>query len=585
MRNPSCLFLILVAALAATVSACNFDTSGLKAVASNNVNNLNNLNNVSNPVCGNDLLEAGETCDGTDLAGSTCVTRGFDSGTLACATDCLSFDVSGCEGTGPVCGNNLIEGDEVCDGTDLAGQTCITQGFTGGALACAPGCLSFVLTGCEGTGPECGNGIIEGLELCDGANLAGNTCAGLGFASGDLACESDCFGFDTSGCTLCGNGIINGDELCDGANLAGNTCLGLGFAGGDLACEADCAGFDTTACLTQVCGNNHAEGTEVCDGTDLNGKTCLTEGFYGGTLACAGGCSAFNTSGCSLCGNNLIDGSEVCDGSNLDGQSCLTLGCRTAGTLLCNAGCSDFVMLGCYVGHDEDGDGVDDNCDNCPTYGNATQVNADGDQIGNVCESPAGATALSTISVFESMMPSTTSWTTVRGTWTAGADLINGFAGNDTDGNYLHPLALAASNYSVEVNFFYRAAPVDQANWAGVIFGWQTSNGNLSIAYECLYERDLKQLQFWKYITYNNMGWTQLATTNVTTTAVDNTPRKMRAYVVNPAIRCVYSDATGATAEITYSDSYAGSSSFTGKAGYRLYNESASFTSFVYYVQ
>jgi DNA/RNA endonuclease YhcR with UshA esterase domain len=38
--------------------------------------------------------------------------------------------------TGPTCGNNIKEGDEECDGTDLAGQTCITRGFVGGTLSC-----------------------------------------------------------------------------------------------------------------------------------------------------------------------------------------------------------------------------------------------------------------------------------------------------------------------------------------------------------------------------------------------------------------------------------------------------------------
>ena len=30
------------------------------------------------------------------------------------------------------CGNNTVEGTEVCDGTDLGGETCETQGYLGG---------------------------------------------------------------------------------------------------------------------------------------------------------------------------------------------------------------------------------------------------------------------------------------------------------------------------------------------------------------------------------------------------------------------------------------------------------------------
>ena len=48
------------------------------------------------PVCGNNVIETGELCDGTALAGETCTSQGFDSGPLACATDCLSLDTSAC---------------------------------------------------------------------------------------------------------------------------------------------------------------------------------------------------------------------------------------------------------------------------------------------------------------------------------------------------------------------------------------------------------------------------------------------------------------------------------------------------------
>src|SRR5688572_22193540 len=35
-----------------------------------------------------------------------------------------------------MCGNGTIEGDEDCDGDELALQTCMTWGFLAGALAC-----------------------------------------------------------------------------------------------------------------------------------------------------------------------------------------------------------------------------------------------------------------------------------------------------------------------------------------------------------------------------------------------------------------------------------------------------------------
>lgn len=48
------------------------------------------------PFCGNDIVESGEICDGVDLIGQTCATQGFDLGTLNCLSSCSSYDTSQC---------------------------------------------------------------------------------------------------------------------------------------------------------------------------------------------------------------------------------------------------------------------------------------------------------------------------------------------------------------------------------------------------------------------------------------------------------------------------------------------------------
>ena len=51
-------------------------------------------------VCGNGAAETGEQCDGSDLAGATCVSRGYTSGSLSCNSNC-TFNVGNCSSAAP----------------------------------------------------------------------------------------------------------------------------------------------------------------------------------------------------------------------------------------------------------------------------------------------------------------------------------------------------------------------------------------------------------------------------------------------------------------------------------------------------
>ena len=63
--------------------------------------------------CGNGRLESGEACDGTNLDGESCQSQGYEDGELACASDCSSFDDSACTNGG--CTSNADCGDgETC---------------------------------------------------------------------------------------------------------------------------------------------------------------------------------------------------------------------------------------------------------------------------------------------------------------------------------------------------------------------------------------------------------------------------------------------------------------------------------------
>ena len=200
-------------------------------------------------VCGNNIAEEGESCDGTDLRGETCEALGLGDGELACRADCSGFDASECMSE-PQCGNNIAEEGETCDGTDLKGKSCESLGLGDGVLACRADCSGFEVSECMSE-PQCGNNIAEEGEACDGADLRGQTCESLGLGDGVLACDPDTCQIDTSGCTGeggCGNGVIDSGESCDGSNLDGKTCETQGFASGDLACNPTTCQFDTSEC-------------------------------------------------------------------------------------------------------------------------------------------------------------------------------------------------------------------------------------------------------------------------------------------------------------------------------------------------
>lgn len=53
--------------------------------------------------------------------------------------------------------------------------------------------------------PGCGDGIIDSGESCDGSNLGGHSCTTQGFSGGTLSCTASCT-FDTTACTSSGGG-------------------------------------------------------------------------------------------------------------------------------------------------------------------------------------------------------------------------------------------------------------------------------------------------------------------------------------------------------------------------------------------
>ncbi|MDA3863996.1 MAG: DUF4215 domain-containing protein [Deltaproteobacteria bacterium] len=261
---------------------------------SNNTNNINNVNNVNNENCGNDFIEGDEVCDGTALDENDCTTIGenFVGGILACNQSCDAWDTSKCTSVVSECGNDLIDGDEVCDSTNLDGYQCIDidPEFLSGTLACSDDCLSWDTENCSTEQPVlCGDGIVDETEQCDDANTEPNDgCNEYCEKEPGWACYNPEDG--PSICSnSCGDGIIVEGEICDDLNVMPDD-------GCSPSCEIEtgweCNNDEPSICTTN-CGDQIVVGSEVCDGTNLNGQDCTTieQGFTGGTLSCKNNCT------------------------------------------------------------------------------------------------------------------------------------------------------------------------------------------------------------------------------------------------------------------------------------------------------
>lgn len=196
------------------------------------------------------------------------------------------------EETGPqtVCGDGMIEGDEVCEGTDFGDNDCVSQGYMQGELVCSGDCLGFSTAGCY----ICGNDNIEGPEECDGELDNNVDCESAGYTEGEISCIQATCMLDVSLCTLCGDGVSEGNEQCDGVDLGGETCESLGFTGGTLSCDneecglvvASCTGgmwstdFETGAFASQFYFSGNAN-WEVENLTPLNGSFSAHSGDIG----------------------------------------------------------------------------------------------------------------------------------------------------------------------------------------------------------------------------------------------------------------------------------------------------------------
>jgi hypothetical protein len=232
------------------------------------------------------------------------------------------------------------------------------------------------------------------------------------------------------------------------------------------------------------------------------------------------------------------------------------------------------------VGHDEDGDAIDDACDNCPSFGNAGQEDADGDGLGDVCEREGDAEMLSRVLHFESF--AFDGWEPgwdLEPEYDGGVDLLQAKdescpGGCGADALWKQPVN--STSYSVEASLVY-----EPYSWgyAGVTFAHGTS---ASSWWACLLNRGTSRtLGLWHYPGTGTAVEPMAQATGVEPTSTDaEVLRWVRAYRDGDRITCEFRNSEGALAR---TQPFQAQGPLTGRAGVRVYSANVDFRSFTVY--
>ncbi|MBL7684628.1 MAG: hypothetical protein JNK65_01170 [Deltaproteobacteria bacterium] len=277
-----------------------------KNIHENGKNGLVILAKEPKVVCGNGLVEKDEVCDNNSgCCASDC--KSFKSKTDSCDDKNANTSNDLCDGAGkcvgtPVssCGNGKIEKGEVCD--DKSG-------------CCASDCKSFM--------PEktkCDDG--SSWTLWDSCNAQGK-CEGTVLQ----------ITFDT-----CGNGKLDEGEECDVQNLLFASCCDVKtckFKKAGTACNDWDESTTSDQCLdggickglpapaVAFCGDGKVDAGEACDDKNTqNNDGCSSDCKIETGHQCGGEPSVCKSDETPVCGNGKIETGEECDGGDCCDNTC-----------------------------------------------------------------------------------------------------------------------------------------------------------------------------------------------------------------------------------------------------------------------
>jgi cysteine-rich repeat protein len=308
-------------------------------------------------VCGNGVIEDGETCDDSNAATEACA-----YGETSCTVcDATCHEVAGATS---YCGDNTTDAanSEACDDGNHDLEACAYG--VASCLVCAADCTLVA-----GATSYCNDGVTDAAngETCEDGNTTTETCA-YG-ATSCTVCDAQCH--ETAGTTsYCGDSTTDGtnSEQCDDGNTVKELC-----AYGDVACLVCDATCQSVPGNTSYCGDGFTDSsnTETCDDLNATTETCA----YGATSCTVCDAACHETAGAtSYCGDGTTDGAngETCDDGNTTTEACAY---GEASCTVCDAACHQVAGATSLCGDGirdaangercDDGNAIDD--DGCLT--------------------------------------------------------------------------------------------------------------------------------------------------------------------------------------------------------------------------
>eukprot|EP01114_Cavostelium_apophysatum_P017282 TRINITY_DN50_c0_g1_i1.p1 TRINITY_DN50_c0_g1~~TRINITY_DN50_c0_g1_i1.p1 ORF type:complete len:895 (+),score=192.43 TRINITY_DN50_c0_g1_i1:91-2775(+) len=305
-------------------------------------------------VCGNGIIETGESCDGgaccsgscTYLSSATvcrssagacdvaeyctgnnfvCPADGFAPSSTTCRSSAGPCDVAEkCPGNSAGCpADSFVSSSTVC--RNSAGPCDVAESCTGSSAACPADAFSSASTTCRNSA-----GICDVAETCSGSSAG---CPADSFVSSSVECRPSAGVCDVaetcsgSSATCPADGFASSSTTCRGAadvcDVA-ETCTGSG-----ASCPADSFASSSTVC------RNSAGPCDVAESCTGSGASCPSDAFVAASFECrpsAGICDiaetcSGSTAGCPadafesssvVCRNSagICDPEETCDGSS-----------------------------------------------------------------------------------------------------------------------------------------------------------------------------------------------------------------------------------------------------------------------------